>query len=118
MDKVSDIYLNLVFLDGFLYIGQATFTFALFGVNATGIFTPLCYYARKLLYEREQISPPPWEYLVSGFFFLIFGVVALITTNFISYTSVSSFNCKNYMSSSQNSTISDKSLTSQLLLQE
>ena len=115
MDKVSGIYLDLVFLDAFLNLGQAIFILALFG----GIFIPLCYYTRKLLYEREQIVPHPWKYLVSVFFFFIFGAAALFTTNFIiCYTSVSSFNCKNYMSSSKSSTTSDKSLSSQLLLQE
>jgi len=61
MDQFSGIYLELVFFDGFLNLGQSIFTFALFGVNAKGIIVQLCYYSRKLLYGREQIVLPPWE---------------------------------------------------------
>jgi len=61
MDQFSGIYLELVFFDGFLNLGQSIFTFALFGVNAKGIFVKLCYYSRKLIYGREQIMLPPWE---------------------------------------------------------
>jgi len=61
MDQFSGIYLELVFFDGFLNLGQSIFTFALFGVNAKGIIMKVCYYTRKLLYGREQIMLPPWE---------------------------------------------------------
>jgi len=61
MDQFSGIYLELVFFDGFLNLGQSIFTFALFGVNAKGIVMKVCYYARKFLYGREQIMLPPWE---------------------------------------------------------
>ena len=61
MDKFSGIYLFLVFLDGFLNLGQSIFTLALFGVNAKGIMIKVKYWARKLLYGREQLVLPPWE---------------------------------------------------------
>eukprot|EP00092_Neocalanus_flemingeri_P013901 GFUD01014996.1.p1 GENE.GFUD01014996.1~~GFUD01014996.1.p1 ORF type:complete len:836 (-),score=188.93 GFUD01014996.1:75-2582(-) len=61
MDQFSGIYLELVFFDGFLNLGQSIFTFALFGVNAKGIIIQVCYYTRKLVYGREQIILPPWE---------------------------------------------------------
>ena len=55
MDQFSGIYLELVFLDGFLNLGQSLFTFALFGVNAKGIAIKVKYYARKLFYGRPQV---------------------------------------------------------------
>ena len=55
MDQFSGIYLELVFLDGFLNMGQSFFTFALFGVNAKGIAIKMKYYARKLFYGRPQV---------------------------------------------------------------
>merc|ERR1712098_87535 len=61
MDEFTGIYLELVFLDGFLNLGQSIFTLALFGVNAKGIVVKVRYYARKLLYGREQILLPAWE---------------------------------------------------------
>ena len=61
MDQFTGIYLELVFLDGFLNLGQSIFTLALFGVNAKGIVVKVKYYVRKLLYGREQIMLPPWE---------------------------------------------------------
>ena len=79
MDQFSGIYLELVFLDGFLNLGQSLFTFALFGVNAKGIAIKLKYYARKVFYGRPQVTEccslvpltnhlltiqivlPPWE---------------------------------------------------------
>ena len=56
MDQFSGIYLELVFLDGFLNMGQSFFTFALFGVNAKGIAIKMKYYARKLFYGRPQVG--------------------------------------------------------------
>ena len=50
-----------MFLDGFLNLGQSIFTLALFGVNAKGIVIKVKYWARKLLYGREQLVLPPWE---------------------------------------------------------
>jgi len=61
MDEFTGIYLELVFLDGFLNLGQSIFTLALFGVNAKGIVVKVRYYTRKLLYGREQILLPAWE---------------------------------------------------------
>lgn len=61
MDQFSGIYLELVFLDGFLNLGQSIFTLALFGVNAKGIVIKVKYWARKLFYGREQLVLPPWE---------------------------------------------------------
>ena len=61
MDQFSGIYLELVFLDGFLNLGQSIFTLALFGVDAKGIVIKVRSWARKLLYGREQLVLPPWE---------------------------------------------------------
>ena len=61
MDQFTGIYLELVFLDGFLNLGQSIFTLALFGVDAKGIFVKIRYYGRKLLYGREAMMLPPWE---------------------------------------------------------
>ena len=61
MDQFSGIYLELVFLDGFLNLGQSIFTLALFGVNAKGIVMRVRHWARKLLYGRDQMVLPPWE---------------------------------------------------------
>ena len=60
-----------------------------------------------LCIQTTFIVPHPWKYLISIFFLFILGAAALFTTN-----------CKNYMSSAKNYTTSDKSLSSQLLLQE
>ena len=61
MDQFSGIYLELVFLDGFLNLGQSIFTFALFGVNARGIAIRLRRAARRAVYGREELLLPGWE---------------------------------------------------------
>jgi len=61
MDQFSGIYLELVFLDGFLNLGQSIFTLALFGINTKGIIIKIRYYCRKMIYGREEIMLPPWE---------------------------------------------------------
>jgi len=61
MDQFSGIYLELVFFDGFLNLGQSIFTFALFGINTKGLIIKIRYYCRKVIYGREQIMLPPWE---------------------------------------------------------
>lgn len=61
MDQFSGIYLELVFFDGFLNLGQSIFTFALFGINIRALSRELSRHARRLLYGQEQLMLPPWE---------------------------------------------------------
>jgi len=61
MDQFSGIYLELVFLDGFLNLGQSLFTFAFFGFNASGFILTLRCQMRKLLFGQEKISLVSWE---------------------------------------------------------
>jgi len=61
MDQFSGIYLELVFLDGFLNLGQSLFTFAFFGFNASGFLLTLRCQIRKLLFGQEKISLASWE---------------------------------------------------------
>merc|ERR1719228_2830379 len=49
MDQFSGIYVELVFFDGFLNLGQAIFTFALFGINLKAIVKEISRHARKVI---------------------------------------------------------------------
>ena len=61
MDQMTGIYLELVFLDGFLNFGQGLFSLALFGLNAEYITLPFRRWARKLLYGVDSLVVPAWE---------------------------------------------------------
>jgi len=65
MERMSGIYLELVFLDGFLNLGQSIFTFALFGINAGDLVIRARALGRRLLYGRDGVHLPPWEDLDS-----------------------------------------------------
>ena len=65
MERMSGIYLELVFLDGFLNLGQSIFTFALFGINAGDLVIRARALSRRLLYGRDGVHLPPWEDLDS-----------------------------------------------------
>ena len=65
MEQKSGLYLELVFLDGFLNFGQGLFAFALFGLNAPYIFMPMTRWYRKLVYGAESLILPQWEDLDS-----------------------------------------------------
>jgi len=65
MDRMSGIYLELVFLDGFLNLGQSIFTLALFGINTKGLLLNVKRRLRRLVYGREEIVLPAWEDLDS-----------------------------------------------------
>ena len=65
MERMSGIYLELVFLDGFLNLGQSIFTFALFGINAGDLVIRARALGRRLLYGRDEVHLPPWEDLDS-----------------------------------------------------
>jgi len=62
---MSGIYLELVFLDGFLNLGQSIFTFALFGIDAGLLVLKARMFCRRLLYGKEEIRLPAWEDLDS-----------------------------------------------------
>ncbi len=61
MDNMSGIYLELVFLDGFLNFGQALFSFALFGFDDDYVTLPLRRAYRKLIYGADVLVLPSWE---------------------------------------------------------
>lgn len=61
MDKLSGIYIELVFLDGFLNFGQGLFSFAIFGLDAKYVLMPLQQWLRKKVYGQESLVLPPWE---------------------------------------------------------
>jgi len=61
MDRMSGIYLELVFLDGFLNLGQSIFTLAIFGISAKGIVVNCRRLTRRIVYGREKILLPSWE---------------------------------------------------------
>jgi hypothetical protein len=61
MDRMSGIYLELVFLDGFLNLGQSLFTLAIFGINTKGLLLNLRGLVRRLVYRRDKILLPAWE---------------------------------------------------------
>jgi len=61
MEKMSGIYLELVFLDGLLNLGQSIFTMALFGISTKGVLLNIRRVMRRLVYGREQIILPAWE---------------------------------------------------------
>jgi len=65
MEKMSGIYLEMVFLDGFLNLGQSIFTLALFGVNTKGLLLNVRGMINRLMYGRDQIKLPAWEDLNS-----------------------------------------------------
>ena len=65
MERMSGIYLELVFLDGFLNLGQSIFTFALFGIDAGDLVMRGRALVRRLLYGKESIRLPAWEDLDS-----------------------------------------------------
>ena len=63
MDDLSGIYLELVFLDGFLNVGQGLFAFALFGFDADYLTLPIRRRFRKWFYGEDCLNLPPWDEL-------------------------------------------------------
>ena len=61
MEKMSGIYVELVFLDGFLNFGQGFFTFAVFGLDAKYVLMPIQKWLRKKIYGQESLILPDWE---------------------------------------------------------
>ena len=64
MDGMSGIYLELVFLDGFLNFGQGLFAFAIFGFETKYIFVPVKSCFRRMMYGQDSLVLPRWEDLV------------------------------------------------------
>jgi hypothetical protein len=61
MDSMTGIYLELVFLDGFLNFGQALFPLALFGFDDNYVALPIRRAYRKLIYGVDSLILPSWE---------------------------------------------------------
>ena len=61
MTKVSGIYIELVFLDGFLNFGQGILTFVIFGLDTKYVLIPLRKYFRKIIYGKDSLVLPKWE---------------------------------------------------------
>jgi len=61
MESMSGIYLELVFIDGFLNFGQSIFSLVLFGINVKGLQLTVRRLIRRLIYGSEQLSLPAWE---------------------------------------------------------
>jgi len=61
MESMSGIYLELVFIDGFLNFGQSLFSLVLFAINVKGLQLTVRRCIRRLVYGSEQITLPPWE---------------------------------------------------------
>ena len=61
MEKMTGIYIELVFLDGFLNFGQGLFTFAIFGLDAKYVLMPLQKWFRTKFYGQESLILPDWE---------------------------------------------------------
>jgi hypothetical protein len=61
MDKMSGIYIELVFLDGFLNFGQGIFTFAIFGLDAKYVLMPIQNWLRRQCYGQDHLVLPNWE---------------------------------------------------------
>lgn len=61
MDNSSGIYLELVFLDGFLNFGQGLFAFAVFGFDTRYILVPIRSCFRRIMYGQDSLVLPRWE---------------------------------------------------------
>ena len=61
MERMTGIYVELVFLDGFLNFGQGLFTFAIFGLDAKYVLMPLQKWMRRKLYGQDSLILPDWE---------------------------------------------------------
>ena len=61
MEKMTGIYIELLFLDGFLNFGQGLFTFAIFGLDAKYVLVPLRKWLRRRIYGQESLNLPHWE---------------------------------------------------------
>jgi len=61
MERMTGIYVELVFLDGFLNFGQGLFTFAIFGLDAKYVLMPLQKWLRRKLYGQDSLVLPDWE---------------------------------------------------------
>lgn len=61
MEVMSGLYLELVFLDGFLNFGQGLFTFAVFGFDVEYVSVPVRRMWRRVLYGGEALVLPEWE---------------------------------------------------------
>jgi len=61
MERMTGIYVELVFLDGFLNFGQGLFTFAIFGLDAKYVLMPLQKWLRRKWYGQESLVLLDWE---------------------------------------------------------
>lgn len=61
METMTGIYLELVFLDGFLNFGQGLFSLAFFGFSADYITLPFRRLWRRVCYGADSIVVPAWE---------------------------------------------------------
>jgi hypothetical protein len=61
MERMSGIYLELVFLDGFLNFGQGLFAFAIFGFEPQYVAMPIRRLYRRWRYGAESLVLPQWE---------------------------------------------------------
>ena len=61
MERMTGIYVELVFLDGFLNFGQGLFTFAIFGLDAKYVLMPLQKWLRRKIYGQDSLVLPDWE---------------------------------------------------------
>ena len=61
MSKLSGVYIELVFLDGFLNFGQGLITFVIFGLDTRYILIPLKKWFRKIIYGKDSLVLPNWE---------------------------------------------------------
>ena len=60
MDELSGLFLLLLFVDGFLSLGQGIITFACFGLESQYVFVPILRWCRTLVYG-QQLDLPSWE---------------------------------------------------------
>ena len=60
-DELSGIYLELVFLYGFLNQGQAILTFGLFGVDLQEVVLKVKELRRTILYRKDKMHFPEWQ---------------------------------------------------------
>ncbi|CAL8138044.1 unnamed protein product [Orchesella dallaii] len=61
MEDVSGIYVELVFLDAALNLGQGFFTFMLFGLNTKTMIMPIQKWWRRLVYGEGALKLPAWD---------------------------------------------------------
>lgn len=61
MEGMSGIYIELVFLDGFLNFGQSLIVLGCFITNTVDLFLPFAKYWRKIWYGANTLNLPDWS---------------------------------------------------------